>query len=68
MPLWAQGFIVCYALQLLTVVMLNTSQFGDILLEIGPMTISGYGIATVIGCAVYTLTNFIYNRIVTFHH
>ena len=65
---FALGFVFCYALQLTTVVVLNTSPFGAILIDLGPMTISGYGLATIIGCGVYTLTNFIYNRIVTFHH
>lgn len=65
---FAAGFALCYTMQLLTVVALNTSPFGDILIDIGPVTVSGYGIATIIGCAVYTLSNYIYNRSVTFHH
>lgn len=64
---FAVGFLFSYAMQLLTVVALNTSSFGDILFNIGPVTVSGYGIATIIGCAVYTLTNYIYNRCITFH-
>lgn len=64
---FATGFALCYTMQLLAVVALNTSSFGDILLDIGPVTVSGYGFATIIGCAVYTLSNYIYNRTVTFH-
>lgn len=63
---FACGFMVCYALQLAVVVALNSSAFGNIELCIYGFVISGYGIATLIGCAVYTLSNFIYNRLVTF--
>lgn len=60
------GFIICYSLQLLTVVSLNTSSFGDLEVDTGIIVISGYGFATLIGCGVYTLTNFLYNRLITF--
>jgi putative flippase GtrA len=30
------------------------------------MTLSGYGIATLIGNVCYTLCNFVYNRLITF--
>lgn len=63
---FALGFAICYSLQLLTVIVLNTSSFGEIEVDTGIMVISGYGFATLIGCAVYTVTNFIYNRLVTF--
>lgn len=63
---FAIGFLLCYALQLGAVAALNSSSFGDIEIEIGQIVISGYGIATVIGCGVYTVCNFAYNRLVTF--
>ena len=63
---FAIGFAICYSLQLITVIALNTSSFGEIELDTGLMVVSGYGLATIIGCAVYTIFNFIYNRFVTF--
>lgn len=60
------GFCVCYALQFLVVWLLNQSSFGDLEFDIIGFVISGYGIATLIGNVVYTLCNFVYNRIVTF--
>lgn len=63
---FAIGFAICYSLQLITVIALNTSSFGEIELDTGLMVVSGYGLATIIGCAVYTIFNFIYNRLVTF--
>lgn len=63
---FAIGFLICYALQLGAVATLNSSSFGDIEIEFRQIVISGYGIATVIGCGVYTVVNFIYNRLVTF--
>ena len=63
---FAIGFATCYSLQLITVIALNTSSFGEIELDTGLMVVSGYGLATIIGCAVYTIFNFIYNRFVTF--
>ncbi len=60
------GFAVCYLLQFLTVWSLNQSSFGDIELSLSVFTLSGYGIATLIGNVVYTVANFIYNRMITF--
>ena len=65
---FAIGFAICYSLQLITVIALNTSSFGEIELDTGLMVVSGYGLATIIGCAVYTILNFIYNRLVTFRN
>lgn len=69
------GFGVCYLIQLATVWFLNTqTSLGSLLVTI-PLpftetervfTLSGYGIATLIGMAVYTIANFIYNRRITF--
>ena len=61
------GFGGCYGIQLLVVFLLNSSALGDMQWNIlGVFTLSGYGVATLIGNVVYTLANFIYNRMVTF--
>lgn len=61
------GFFSCYAIQLLVLWLINKSWFGSVEYDLfGIFTISGYGIATLIGMVVYTLCNFIYNKIVTF--
>lgn len=60
------GFGTCYALQFAVVWVLNQSTFGNIRINLAGFVLSGYGIATIIGMVVYTLANFIYNRIVTF--
>ena len=64
---FAVGFGICYGLQLLVVFLLNSNDFGDRQWELGTIfTISGYGVPTLLGNVVYTLVNFIYNRMVTF--
>lgn len=60
------GFAVCYALQFFVVWILNQSSFGDIEIDLNFFTLSGYGIATLIGNFTYTVANFIYNRLFTF--
>ncbi|MCM1067376.1 MAG: GtrA family protein [Muribaculaceae bacterium] len=60
------GFALCYALQFWVVWMLNESTFGSLLFSIAGIEISGYGIATLLGNVVYTLANFVYNRLITF--
>lgn len=60
------GFFLCYALQLWVVWMLTESPFGKFEFLIAGIVVSGYGIATVFGNVIYTLANFIYNRLVTF--
>ena len=60
------GFGLCYGIQLLVVWMLTESPFGSLNFEIVGIVISGYGIATLLGNVVYTLCNFVYNRLVTF--
>lgn len=60
------GFGVCYALQFLLVWMLTQSEFGQYNFLILGIVISGYGIATLLGNLVYTLANFVYNRLITF--
>lgn len=60
------GFGLCYLLQFAVVWSLASSPFGDRLWTYGSVTVSGYGVATVIGNVVYTLANFCYNKIVAF--
>ncbi len=60
------GFAVCYAIQFFVVWCLNQSSFGSIEIDIVGFTLSGYGIATLIGNVVYTMCNFVYNRLVAF--
>ncbi len=61
------GFGLCYGLQFLVVFLLNSTQFGIYQwIILGGFTISGYGVATLIGNVVYTLANFAYNRLITF--
>jgi putative flippase GtrA len=60
------GFGICYALQFVLVWMLTQSDFGDFDFRFFGIVISGYGIATLLGNVVYTLANFVYNRLVTF--
>ncbi len=60
------GFAVCYLMQLSVVFVLNTSPCGRFEVDILGFVLSGYGIATLLGNVVYTLANYIYNRLVTF--
>lgn len=65
---FAIGFLLCYGLQLVLVWMLTESPFGDYDFRFFGVVISGYGIATLLGNVVYTLANFVFNRLVTFRH
>lgn len=61
------GFLVCYAIQFLVVWLINQSWFGKTEYEIlAGFVVSGYGIATLVGNVAYTLSNFVYNKLVTF--
>lgn len=60
------GFAVCYAIQFAVVWLLNQSSFGTLTFVIMGFTLSGYGLATLIGNVTYTLANFAYNRMLTF--
>lgn len=63
---FAIGFMLCYGLQFLATWLLN-SVMGSVEWDILGMTvISGYGVATLLGMVIYTLANFVYNRVVTF--
>lgn len=62
------GFALCYGIQFMLVWSLSYhSPLGDALWTL-PMgfVISGYGVATILGNVAYTLSNFVYNRMVTF--
>lgn len=59
------GFAVCYLLQLGVVWLINR-RYGAEEFDILGIVLSGYGVATLLGNVVYTLANFIYNRLVTF--
>lgn len=60
------GFGICYCLQFIVVLLITESPIGIINFEVLGIVISGYGIATLLGNVVYTIANFIYNRLVTF--
>lgn len=61
------GFGLCFALQFVIVYSLSYhSVLGTMLWHIGPIAVSGYGVATIIGMVFYTVANFLYNRFVTF--
>lgn len=61
------GFLICYGIQLFVTWFLDTPmQLGSIVWNFGFWTMSGYALATVVGMGVYTVCNFVYNRLVTF--
>jgi putative flippase GtrA len=61
------GFGVCYLIQLFVVWALTVhSPLKDAQWDIYSFTLSGYGVATIIGSVVYTVANFIFNRLITF--
>lgn len=61
------GFAVCYGAQFLCTWLMDTYVIDpDFELHILSLTFSGYGIATLVGMMVYTIANFIYNRLFTF--
>lgn len=59
------GFLVCYGLQFVTTWLL-THAMGNMLISFYYFTMSSYGLATLIGMVVYTVANFVFNRLVTF--
>lgn len=64
---FALGFGVCYFIQLLVVFLLSSTTFVNCQWNLFDIfTISGYGVATLIGNIIYTIANFGYNRIITF--
>lgn len=61
------GFGLCYGIQF--AIVWGTMQFttlDDMLWRIGPFTLSGYGLVTILAMGVYTVCNFIYNKLVSF--
>lgn len=61
------GFLICYGLQFLTVWVLSyKSPLNDFEWDILGFVLSGYGLATLVGNLVYTIANYIYNKLVTF--
>ena len=60
------GCGLCYLAQLAVVMVLNQSNFGDYEFDLHFFVLSGYGVATLLGNVVYTLCNFVYNRLVVF--
>lgn len=61
------GFLICYGLQFLTVWVLSyKSPLNDFEWNILGFVLSGYGLATLVGNLVYTIANYIYNKLVTF--
>ena len=61
------GFMLCYGIQFLTVWVLSyKSPLNDFEWDILGFVLSGYGLATLVGNLVYTIANYIYNRLVTF--
>lgn len=65
--LFFTGVGICYCIQLVCVYALTAySPLGNMEWTIYRFTLSGYGASTLIGCVVYTITNFIYNKIIAF--
>lgn len=61
------GFLICYGIQLLVTWFLVTPMaLGAIIWNFGFGSLTGYALATVMGMGVYTMCNFVYNRLVTF--
>lgn len=61
------GFLLCYGLQLLVTWLLTTATpLSSWQIVIQEFTLSGYGLATLLGMVFYTMSNFVYNRVVTF--
>ncbi|MBD5186056.1 MAG: GtrA family protein [Bacteroides sp.] len=64
---FAVGFLICYGIQLGVTWFLTTPmELGEIIWELGPVSFSGYSLATLVGMGVYTICNFVFNRLVTF--
>lgn len=64
---FACGAAVCYLVQLGAVwALFNLTPLRGWMYTIAGFTLSGYGLATVIGNVVYTVAYYIYNKLVTF--
>lgn len=64
---FVSGFALCFAAQFLIVYILayHTS-LACRLWHLGPVALSGYGVATLIGMMFYTTANYLYNRLFAF--
>ena len=61
------GAGVCYLVQLLAVwALTDLTSLGGKMWHLPFFTLSGYGVATLVGNVVYTLANFLFNKLVTF--
>ncbi len=61
------GFLLCYLLQLFVCWFLTEPmELGQLQWTVLSFTFTGYAVATVFGMCVYTIANFIFNRVVTF--
>ena len=60
------GFGICYLAQFLLVWWLSSGLLAPFEWDLGFFTLSGYGVATLAGNVLYTILNFIYNRLITF--
>lgn len=67
LSLFVIGFLLCFALQFVTVIALRNPMKALEISVLGiPSDILGEYIAVCIGMAVYTLSNFVFNRCLTF--
>lgn len=67
MAAFCMGFIICYCIQfIVTWVLSEYTWLKDSVFDFRGFVLSGYGIATLIGMVVYTIANFVYNKVITF--
>lgn len=63
------GFLVCYGIQFAATWLMNEYVIApEFEFSLVGFTFTGYAIATVVGMMVYTISNFIYNRLFTFRN
>ncbi|MCM1484504.1 MAG: GtrA family protein [Muribaculaceae bacterium] len=61
------GFLICYALQFVaTWILTEHTGIGSLVWQLPGFSLSGYALATLMGMAVYTCANYIFNRLITF--
>lgn len=66
--LFAIGFILCYAIQLLSVsLLLKTTFITNTIIEGFNSVSLGENIVTILAMVIYTVLNFIYNKFITFY-
>ena len=64
---FAVGFLICYGIQFMaTWFLAEVMELKQFVWDFGILQLSGYGLATLIGMGVYTVCNFVFNRLVTF--